>query len=95
MKNKQKAKTRTSLCGVMILLCAVIAVQVLAQEHAKPSAKGWEHCALTDTIGQTPKGELAKGINNLGRDGWELVSVGNIVESGTTTKIVFYFKRPL
>jgi hypothetical protein len=83
----------------MIILCAVIAVQVLAQEanqdERKPKAKSWQHLALTNLIGQTPNSELARNINKLGRDGWELVSVGNIVESGTTTRTIFYFKKPL
>lgn len=99
MENAEKGKTRILLYGVMILFCTVIAVQVLAQDRSrdqmKPSATGWQHLSLTHTIGDTPKSELASSINKLGREGWELISVGNITESGTTTKTVFYFKRPL
>ena len=99
MENTKKDKTRTLLYGAMILLCSVIAMQVLAQdrsgEQVKPSAARWQHLALTNVIEKTPQNELASKINNLGREGWELVSVGNITESGTTTKNVFYFKKPL
>lgn len=74
-------------------------MQVLAEDkrenEIKPSATGWQHLSLTHTIGDTPKSELGKSINKLGREGWELVSVENITESGTTTKTVFYFKKPL
>jgi hypothetical protein len=83
----------------VILLFTVIAIQVLAQDSSrkqvKPSARRWQHLALTNVIGETPQNELASNINKLGREGYELVSVGNITESGTTTKTVFYFKKPL
>lgn len=99
METKDKVKTRMLLFGVMIFLSIIITMQVLAddqrKDEMKPSAKGWQHLSLTHTIGDAPKSELGKSINKLGREGWELVSVGNLTESGTTTKTVFYFKRPL
>ena len=99
MENKEKSKYRIFLHCIVILLCTFIAVQVLAQdrsrEQVKPSATRWEHCALTNVISETPQNELASSINKLGREGWELISVGSIAESGTTNKTVFYFKRPL
>ena len=99
MENKDKGRSRILLPGIMIILCTIIAVQVLAQEvnrdEMKPPTTGWQHLSLTNTISETPKSELARSINKLGREGWEMVSVGNIIESGTTTKTVFYFKRPL
>lgn len=99
MENTVKSKSRILLLSIMIILCAIIAVQVLAQganrDERKPLTKGWQHLALTNVIDQTPKSELARNINELGREGWELVSVSNIIESGTTTKTIFYFKKPL
>ena len=99
METAVKDKTRTLLYGVVALLCALIAVQVLAQDspagRVKPSVAQWQHLALTHVIGKTPQNELARSINKLGREGWELVSVANVSESGTTTKTVFYFKKPL
>ena len=100
MENTSKGKYRILLPGIMIfLLCTIIAVQVLAQEvnrgEMKPLTTEWQHLALTNTIGETPMSELASSINKLGREGWEMVSVGNIIESGTTTKTIFYFKKPL
>ena len=99
MENRKKSKTRILLYSAAVLLCTVIAMQVLAQdwseEQVKPSATGWQHLALTNVIGETPQNELAGNINRFGKEGWELVSVGNITESGTTTKTIFYFKKPL
>jgi hypothetical protein len=87
------------LPGIIIILCTIVAVQVLAQganrDEIKTQNKAWQHLALTNVIGQTPTSELARNINKLGREGWEMVSVGNVIESGTTTKTIFYFKKPL
>jgi len=98
MEKTGKVKTRTLLLGLMMLCCAIIAMQVLAEDHGneiKPATAAWQHLALTHPLGDAPKSELARSINKLGREGWELVSVANIAESGTTTKTVFYFKKPL
>ena len=66
-----KDKYRILLPGIMIfLLCTIIAVQVLAQEvnrdEIKPLNTGWQHLALTNMIGETPKAELARNINKFG-----------------------------
>ena len=99
MEKREKGKTRILQFGIIILCCTIISIQVLAQDQRedkmKPSAAGWQHLSLTSATGETTKSELGKNINKLGREGWELVSVENIIESGTTTKTVFYFKRPL
>ena len=99
MENTGKGKFKILLTVMIIILCTIIAMQVLAREvnrdEMKPLTTGWQHLAITNMIGETPKAELARSINKLGREGWEMVSVGNIIESGTTTKTIFYFKKPL
>ncbi len=99
METTNTSKSRTLLPGIVIILCAIIAVQVLAQGvnpvQKTPQTKEWQHLAMTNVIDETPRSELARNINKLGREGWELVTVGNIIESGTTTKTIFYFKKPL
>jgi len=98
MEKTEKFKTRTLLLGLMMLCCAIIAMQALAEDHGnqiKPATAAWQHLALTHALDDAPKSELARSINKLGREGWELVSVENIAKSGTTTKTVFYFKKPL
>lgn len=98
METTQKTETRILILGLALLFCVVVTVQALAQgqgEGPKPSSTGWQHLALTHTIGQTSQGELGKSINKVGREGWQLVSVANVTEAGTTTKTIFYFKKPL
>jgi hypothetical protein len=99
METTRKGKATTLLLALILLSGALVAMQAMASDRndspARPSATAWQHLALTQTLGQTPDDELARNINRLGREGWELVSVGNITQSGTTTKTVFYFKKPL
>jgi hypothetical protein len=99
MEMTETGKTRMLAPGLILLLGALVAMQAWAQDPSgsreKPAAMTWQHLALTQTLGQTPEEELARSINKLGREGWELVSVGNITKAGTTTKTVFYFKKPL
>jgi len=100
MKNTDEGKSKTRLYGItVLLLCTIIVMQVWAQgqnrDEMKPATTGWQHLAFTYTISETPKAELARNINKLGREGWEMVSVGNVIASGTTTQTIFYFKKPL
>ena len=88
---------------VLPLFAAVllgIALSSRAAEEAKPKAQPpnrvqWEHLALTHNPAQDP-GTLARKINELGRQGWELVTVNEIAgANGHLQRKTFYFKRPL
>jgi hypothetical protein len=87
------------LCGV-ICFCAIAAVKVLAADYGnsgslRPAAK-WQYLALTHNVGPgSANDDLGRNITKLGKEAWELVSVENFTESGTTTKTVFYFKKKL
>jgi len=52
----------------------------------------WRHLALTAK--ESDRADLARQINQLGADGWELVDVENFVSGGETVKSVYYFKKP-
>lgn len=67
-----------------------------AKAEAKPVVQktAFEHLAMNVPVGErlsTP--ETAKKINELGRQGWQLVDVETMVKDGTTTKMVYFFKR--
>jgi len=85
------------------LVVACLAVALVASLWAQNSnarsagaaSRTWQHLALQhDGKSVTADPELARKINQLGSDGWELVDVETIVDSGITEKIVFFFKKP-
>ena len=93
---------RKYMAVVLLVGCAAAFVVANggAQQADAPkgdaAAGGWQHLALThegDSVDGDPK--LSRQINQLGRDGWELVSVTSLTKDGTTVRIVFCFKRPL
>ena len=98
MKETGKVIIRTLVLAVILLVGVVTAIQALAQNQSEddryPRGRRWQAMALTQTLGKMSNSELATKINKAGRDGWELVSVEGIMESGTTTQIVYYFKKP-
>ena len=79
----------------MILICAIVAAKVLAvdRKDKEPSATKWEHLALEHHLKRYD--DPSKHIIKLGQEGWQLVTVENFSESGTTTKTVYYFRRRL
>ena len=100
MERTNNAKTRILLICGAICICAIAAVKVLAADYRnnggyRPTPK-WQFLALTHNVAPgAANDDLGRNITKLGKEGWELVSVESITESGTTTKTVFYFKRPL
>jgi hypothetical protein len=88
-------KTSRHLIAVALAFGLCLLPTAPADESpAKPSRVQWEHLALThDLRGGQTNAEVARKIIELGKDGWELVSVANFTEGGTTNKTAYYFKR--
>ncbi len=66
-----------------------------ADAEASAQEAAWEHLAMNVPVGErfaTP--ETAKKINELGREGWQLVDVETMAKDGSTTQMVYFFKRP-
>jgi hypothetical protein len=65
--------------------------------HSDPSPKvpqAWQHLACEqEGTSVTGSPDLARRINRLGDEGWQLVDVESIVVAGSTTKMIFFFKR--
>jgi hypothetical protein len=88
-----------------VAVIATIAIATLGAQDPAPatdkaphdaSPEKWTHLALErDATKGLSDPEFAAKINGLGADGWELVSVLNHAKDGTTTKTVYYFKKPL
>lgn len=56
--------------------------------------KQWQHLALNFHFSENQQ-ELAAKINELGREGWELVTVTESDRQGAFLRRTYYFKRPL
>lgn len=86
--------------GALMLLSLGIAASFAATPADNPresshTAKPWECAALAHDGAEVVGDEaLAAQIMKMGNEGWELVSVSTVVKDGTTTKTIFYFKRP-
>lgn len=87
-------KTKLAFAALIIALVALGLTSPQAQDE--PGTTSWQHLAMErDATLPLSTGDFAQKINQVGRDGWELVTVLNFDEEGTTTKTVYYFKKPL
>ena len=83
------------LCGAFLIVAVAVCSANVASakpEYSNSIATQWEHLALTHAEKKFD-GKLAKQINELGDQGWQLVDVSTVVVEGTTEKTIFCFKR--
>ncbi len=88
-----------SLAIPVLLLCVAVSIttflaspETAASQQDDQATATWEHLALTqDDPGLG--GDLARQINRLGDEGWELVCVVPVTKDGSTVKTRYYFKR--
>jgi hypothetical protein len=97
MKSPTLKLTATALA---FAACLGLTLNLWAQD--KPAAepvvttKQWQHLALAhDTAELGNDADLARQINKLGREGWEMVNVLNFSKDGSTNNTMYYFKKPL
>lgn len=91
---------KKNICYLLALFsAALVLVGHLWAQDTKPASQGappnrWQHMAIEQdaTLGIRDP-EMARKINQLGTEGWELVDVEGVLESGTTSRRIFYFKR--
>jgi hypothetical protein len=73
---------------------------LLAEDDVDPAPAAvigqWQHLAFAhDASKPWNEREIARQINKIGREGWEMVSVLNFTKDGTTNKTIYYFKKPM
>ncbi len=98
--NAQNNRSRLARqLGITLFLATIAYAWAQAPSKSTPSLahtpKAWEHLAFEHpgaSIQGDPK--LAREINRLGKEGWELVDVEMSQQEGTTTGKTFFFKRP-
>lgn len=86
--------------GILASLIALPAMLNTASGDSRPNvvpaADAWQHLAMPvpveDGFGSTP--ETSRKIVELGGDGWQLVDVETFAKAGTTTQMVYFFRRP-
>jgi hypothetical protein len=92
MKNRIMTYFSTGL--VVLVVAGVLWAQSPKSDSPSNIPQVWQHLALEHqgkNVTNSP--ELARKINGLGEEGWQLVDVESISEAGTTTKIIFFFRR--
>lgn len=92
---KTKFATWLAAGCLALFLGAGLRAQNSKSDTPSPSPKAWRHLALEHegkSVTESP--DLARKINGLGEEGWQLVDVETFSEAGATTKVVFFFKRP-
>lgn len=92
---KTKLATWLAVGCLALFLGAAVLAQNPKSGTPPPAPKAWRHLALEhDGKSVTGNAELARKVDSLGEEGWQLVDVETINEAGTTVKVVFFFKRP-
>lgn len=79
--------------ALAILSFSLQAEDGIEQVAAKAS---WEHLMVRrEATKPLSDPEFAATINRLGREGWQMVDVTTIAKEGSTSTLLYYFKRPL
>lgn len=82
-------------CAFVAVASLVFSGQNTGLAASEAVAQGWEHLAMPVAADDALGGpETSRKINQLGNDGWELVDVETFTKDGSTTKLVYFFKRP-
>ena len=90
-----------AIIALALAACLGLSLNLFAQddpaaEPAVAAEKKWQHLALAHNTAELGNdADLARQINKLGREGWEMVTVLNFSKNGSTNNIMYYFKRPL
>ena len=87
---------KKTIAGMILFSVAIYSWAQTPSDSVSPIKKqAWEHLAF-EHKGHSIQGDpqLARQINQLGDDGWELVDVELITNAGTSSGKIFFFKRP-
>lgn len=87
-----KSLLLTAAIGVILAFSFTTFAQSPAAAPA--GVQKWEHLAMTVNTGRGPgDADTSRRIQQLGGEGWELVNVESLTKEGTTTQLIYFFKR--
>ena len=90
---QKKLMGTSAVVGLAVLGALLLSGHNGVSQAAGETSAEWEHLALTNDLKQDAAADVARRINKLGGEGWQLVDVEGVSDNGTTTKTVYYFKR--
>jgi hypothetical protein len=76
--------------SVLLVICLLAVVSVVAFAQSSPNVR-WEYRSFNGSrINQPAIDEL----NDLGKEGWELIAVSVVAQGNLSGSLVYYLKRP-
>jgi hypothetical protein len=96
LKIMKHLNIKKTIVGLSLFSIALYSWAQSSADSPRPlKHQAWEHLAFEHkgpSIQGDPK--LGRQINQLGDEGWELVDVEIITNSGASSGKIFFFKRP-
>ena len=74
-------------------LARKVAAAIRSTLPSENKRQAWEYKTISMQNSATSDTEMARKVNDLGEDGWQLVNVCPIHNSGTTRRLIFFLKR--
>jgi hypothetical protein len=80
--------------AIGVTLVCTLTISAQSPSAAPAGVQKWEHLAMTvATVNGPGDADASRKIQQLGHEGWELIDVEALTKEGTTTQLIYFFKR--